>query len=823
VTFLFTDVEGSTKLLHELGAEEYAHALAEHRRVLREAFERHGGVEVDTQGDAFFVAFPSTRGALDAAREATAGLEAGPIRVRMGIHTGTPYVAEEGYVGVDVHRAARIAAAGHGRQILVSAATAIATSDGLRELGEHRLKDFDEPVPLYQLGDEEFPPLKTISNTNLPRPASSFVGRTTEVEEIVSHLRNGVHLLTLTGPGGSGKTRLAIEAAAELVPSFKAGVFWVGLAPLRDPALVAETIAQTLGAEESLADHIGERELLLLLDNLEQVVEAAAELASLVERCPNLRLLATSRELLRVRGEMEYPVSPLADPEAVELFCARARMQPEKTVHELCRALDNLPLALELAAARTSVLSPQQILERLSGRLDLLRGGRDADPRQQTLRAAIAWSHELLSEEEKVLFARLALFQGGCTLAAAEKIADADLDTLQSLVDKSLVRYSDERFWMLETIREYAAELLDASREADGLRRRHAEFLLEFAMQASDALAGPEHPTWVMRLDAERDNLRAALTWSLAAGESETTLLLAYAFGRLCRYRGGISEGRRWLDAALIGEGDQPALARSKALVAAAGLAHLQEDLQRARAFAGESLALARGVGNAEVIGRSLIILGFVAGAEGDHDSCESALEEAGAVFSESGNDLEATFALHMRGYFALVRRDHKEARTLIGDALARSRRASDTAGVVIGTANLGSVAREEGHIEEALPLFRESLLLAHELRDLQRVLDNLWEIPAAMAARHEYERAAVILGGAEALGESTGAVSHGPEYEIYEETVATLRQGLDGDRFERSRAEGRGMTLDQLVTLTVESIDSVAGKLQGDHEQSGG
>jgi class 3 adenylate cyclase len=269
VTFLFTDVEGSTKLLHELGPEAYADALAEHRRILREAFQAHGGVEVDTQGDAFFVAFPTAGGAMQAAHAVRDSLAMGPIRVRMGIHTGTPHLGEEGYIGADVHRAARIAAAGHGGQVLLSAPTvAVVGSSGLRDLGEHRLKDFTEAVAIYQLGDEGFPPLRTISNTNLPRPASSFVGRETEVSEVATLLQDSARLLTLTGPGGSGKTRLAMEAAATLVPEFKAGVFWVGLSPLRDPALVTETIGQTIGAKDGLAEHIGEREMLLLLDNL---------------------------------------------------------------------------------------------------------------------------------------------------------------------------------------------------------------------------------------------------------------------------------------------------------------------------------------------------------------------------------------------------------------------------------------------------------------------------------------------------------------------------------------------------------------------------
>src|SRR5919202_670094 len=336
---------------------------------------------------------------------------------------------------------------------------------GLPVRGDPRLKDFRAPVGIFQLGSKRFPPLKTISNTNLPRPASSLVGRNREVEEVAALLQGAGRLLTLTGPGGSGKTRLAIEAAAELVPEFKAGVFWIGLASLRDPALVVETIAATLGTQESLAQHIGERELLLLLDNLEHVVEAAPELASLVETCPNLRLLVTSRELLRVRGEVEYPVLPLAEPEAVELFCARARAAPDEAVPELCRALDNLPLALELAAARASVLSPKQILERLAQRLDLLKGGRDADP-----------------------------------------------DILQSLVDKGLLRHTEERFWMLETIRDYAAERLEASGEADELRRRHAQHFLALAEKAEPNLRGYSR-AWLDRLEREHDNLRAALDW----------------------------------------------------------------------------------------------------------------------------------------------------------------------------------------------------------------------------------------------------------------------------------------------------------------------
>jgi class 3 adenylate cyclase len=418
VTFLFTDVEGSTKLLHELGADRYAEALGEHRRILRAAFEAHGGVEVDTQGDAFFVAFPTAPGALAAAHDAVAGLGSEPIRVRIGIHTGTPYVAEEGYVGVDVHRAARIAASGHGGQVLVSASTAtLVDASGLRDLGEHRLKDLSARERIYQLGDQEFPQLKSLYRTNLPVPATPFLGREQELAEVLGLLESA-RLLTLTGPGGTGKTRLGLQAAAEASDRYPDGVFWAPLAPLRDPDLVLETAGQALGAKDGVAEHVSDKSLLLLLDNFEHVVAAADGLAELLATCPNLQLVVTSRELLRLPAEQAYPVPPLVPDEGTELFLARAHavdpgFAASAAVPDLCARLEQLPLALELAAARIRVLSPEQLLDRLASRLDLLKAGRGVDQRQQTLRATIEWSHDLLDEKEKQLFARLAVFRGG--------------------------------------------------------------------------------------------------------------------------------------------------------------------------------------------------------------------------------------------------------------------------------------------------------------------------------------------------------------------------------------------------------------------------
>jgi predicted ATPase/class 3 adenylate cyclase len=547
VTLVFTDIEGSTALLDELGAEAFKEALADHRRAVRDAFGAHSGYEVDDAGDGLFYGFASASGAVTAVAQAMALLADGPVRIRVGVHTGEPLLDPPKYVGPDVHKAARIMSAAHGGQVLLSGATHELVPEDVLDLGRHRLKDFAEQVSLFQLGSDRFPPLRTISNTNLPVPLSSFVGREQELTQVVSLIRDeAARLVTLAGPGGTGKTRLALEAAGELVSEFGAGVFWIGLAPVRDPELVVDTIAQTLGAKQELAGHIGDKQLLLVLDNLEQVVESAVELAALLRACPNLRLLVTSRELLRVDGEVVYPVPALAEPEAVELFCARARIEPDEAVAELCGRLDNLPLALELAAARVSVLTPAQILERISQRLDLFSAGRDADPRQQTLRATIAWSYDLLSRDEQRLFARMAVFRGGCTLETAEQVAGADVAGLQSLLDKSLLGRTGERFWMLETIREYAHEALEAGSESDATRRRHADHYL-----AVSELAYTERfdrgLTWVRRLDAEHDNLRAALD-DLQNRDPLRYLQLAGALGWFWVARSYFAEGSRRLE-----------------------------------------------------------------------------------------------------------------------------------------------------------------------------------------------------------------------------------------------------------------------------------
>ena len=535
VTFLFTDIEGSTRLLRELGDEAYGEALGDHRRKLRAAFARNRGVEVDTQGDAFFVAFATAQDALAAAAEAHEALGDGRVQVRIGVHTGTPLLIDGGYVGADLHRAARIAAAAHGGQTVASAATAeLARGSELFDLGLHRFKDLAAEERVFQLGSGDFPPLRSLYRTNLPVPATPFLGRHSEVREVVELVtRSDVRLVTLTGPGGTGKTRLSLQAVAEAADEFPDGVWWVPLAALRDPAVVPATTARALGIAEQagrdigdvLAEAIAGKRLVLVFDNAEHLLPGVAHSVARPLETDGPTVVVTSRERLRLQAEHTFAVPSLTTGDARELFVARARQvdasfEATSTVDEICGRLDDLPLALELAAARTALFSPEQLLERLSGRLDLLKGGRDTDARQQTLRATIAWSFDLLEPAEQELFASLAVFVGGCTLEAAEEVCRADVDVLQSLLDKSLVRRRvtpfGPRYWMLETIRDFAVEQLETLPSRGELRRRHAEAFAELAEKADVQLRrGPDQQEWGDRIAEDHDNVRAGLRFGL--------------------------------------------------------------------------------------------------------------------------------------------------------------------------------------------------------------------------------------------------------------------------------------------------------------------
>ena len=839
VTFLFTDVEGSTKLLHALGADGYAEALANHRRVIREACARRDGVEVDTQGDAFFFAFPNAPGALTAASAFTEALAPGPISVRVGLHTGTPLLTEEGYVGGDVHRAARIAAAGHGGQVVISPTTAALVDLQLLELGEHRLKDIEQPLP--SSSSEKGASLhsrRSRTRTCHARRAPSWAESKSSPRSSPAS-KEARRLLTLTGPGGTGKTRLALEAAATLVASYKAGVYWVGLASLRDPALVTETIAQTLGAKDGLAEHIADRELLLLLDNLEQVIEAAPELSTLLQACPNLTLLVTSRELLRISGEVEYAVPPLAEPEAVSLFCERSQLDASDEISELCACLDSLPLAVELAAARTKALSPVQILGRLSQRLDLLKGGRDADPRQQTLRATIEWSYELLAPEEQRLFARLSVFVGGCTLEAAEEVADADLDTLQSLVEKSLLRFTDERYWMLETIREYAGGRL-SNDEVEEFEQLHLQYFLELAESAEPALWAQHTDVWLPRLDAEEANVRAALGCAVGHEDGEVVLRLAGSFYPFWEIRARHGEARLWLNRGLALGGAVAPGYRAKALVAAGRATSWQSHWPTAIPVLEEAVALCRALDDEEGVGRCLGFIGHARLYTGDIAGAARALDEGVELARSTGNPVNLARALYNAAWAAIEEREFGRAREMFEEAIRITRVEGMKPNLALGLMRLGYTEALAGDFRRATSLLNESVvvfdelgtttwtpvahrylgllaLLRGEIDEAESVLREslmegrerapqfdlphwIEELAAVAAARGDTLRAATLWGATDALFEKFGLAT----LEENRQVRALYRDGMEGslggDSRADARARGHAMTLQQAI-----------------------
>ena len=805
MTFLFTDVEGSTELLHALGAGGYGEALAEHRRIVREACGVHGGVEVDTQGDAFFVAFSTAPGALAAAAEATRELSAGRLRVRMGVHTGTPYVMDEGYVGVDVHRAARIAACGHGGQVLVSAAAAaLVESAVLRDLGEHRLKDLSAPERIFQLGSAEFPPLKSLYRTNLPVPATPFFGRSAELVALRGLLmEDSVRLLTLTGPGGTGKTRLGLQAAAEAADRFPDGIFWVPLAALREAEQLLATVGQALGAKVDLAEHIADKKLLLMLDNFEQIVDAADFVADLLSQCPNLCVLVTSRELLRVPGEQAYPVPTLKPKDGSDLFVARARAAdpafvPGEAVPELCARLEQLPLALELAAVRVRVLSPEQMLERLSQRLDLLKAGRGVDPRQQTLRATIEWSHDLLDAEEKRLFASLSVFVGGCTLEAAEAVLDADLDLVHALVDKSLVRILDQRrLWMLETIREYAAEHFDQSEAVEQLRENHAEYFLAFAERVEPELSGPGQAKSAL-LDNEYPNMRTALTWFSEHRDGERSLRLASALRLFWVDNGYLAEGRRWLEAALEATGDLLTPGRAKALGAAALLSALQGDWPQTKRWASEGRRLSLELGELRYAGWSMLTLGRAMLADGDHQKANALFEEGALAAAKTQDSDTIAMAAFNLGYAALHEGNLDRARSEFERVTQQLPNHHNIFARAL--AALGSVALHDNRDSDAAILLRRSLHLARELEQRDDTVAWALELLGIALSRTDPDHAARLMGRAEALREELGTHLEGIETDLHERALKALLADRSPTVFNNAWESGRNAPLNEIV-----------------------
>ncbi len=795
------------------------------------------------------------------------------VRVRIGLHTGEPLSAETGYVGMDLHRAARISHAGHGGQILLSDTTRALVEEDLplsvtlRDLGNHRLKDLSHPQHLFQVVipnlPSEFPPLKSLDilPNNLPIQLTSFVGRGHEMTE-VKRLLSGTRLLTLTGAGGSGKTRLALQVAAELLDHYHDGVRLVELAPLSDPTLISQTVASTLGVHEepgrpltdTLADFLRPKSLLLLLDNCEHLLSPCAQLAdALLRACPTLRILATSREALGITGETAYrlpslslpdvaslPLKRLAQYEAVRLFIDRAAAalptfkvttQNAKAVATICQRLDGIPLAVELAAARVKALSVEHIAERLHDRFKLLTGGsRTAMPRHQTLRAALDWSFALLSGQERAMLRRLSVFASGFTLEAAEAVCpgqDLDaadvLDVLTHLVEKSLVVFQEQegRYRLLDTVRQYGRDkLLDAEEAAD-VRTRHRDFFLAGAEDAEHHLRGAEDVTWLDRLETEHDNLRAALDWSLESGEAEAALRIAGALWWFWFIRGHWSEGRGWLGRALSEAKAASSSARAKALAGAGVHTYYERNYDRATGLAKESLTLSQALGDKYGMAFSLVILGAVARDRGDYERSVALYEQSLALFQEVGHKWGTGLALWSLGS-VIQGEDYERAAALWKESLSLFRGVGDKWGITYCLSSVGQVARVHGDYQQAMELFTESLTIAREWGDNWGIAISLRALGTVARLQGDYGRAKALIDEGLVISRRLGDKS-AVAYALEELGLVALHQGDTGratELFEESSALRRevGIKLGIAASLRTSGLVEQA---QGDYEQA--
>ena len=805
VTFLFTDIEGSTRLLQALG-DGYADVLAEHRRALREEFARYGGVEVGTEGDSFFVAFAKASDALAAAAAAREALADGPIRVRIGLHTGEPTVTDEGYVGIDVHRAARIAAAGHGGQILVSQATRdLAGADRLRDLGVHRLKDLAAPERLYQLDDGEFPPLRSVDQTNLPVQPTPFVGRERELGEVLA-LLDQHRIVTLTGPGGSGKTRLALQAAAESVEQYGDGVWFVSLAAERDPDLIEPTIAQVVGGPDDLGEFLAGKRTLLVLDNLEQLLPDAADIVLRLDA----HILATSRSRLNVATEQEYPVPTLPLDDATALFAQRARqLQPrfeaDAAVRQIAERLDGLPLALELAAARVKVLTPGQILERLGGSLDLLTSGlHDAPERQRTLRGTVEWSYQLLGVEEQRLFAQLAVFTGSFELEAAEAVCAAELDVLQSLVDKNLLRHGEDgRFVMLGTINELALEKLRGLADEPSLRRRHDDYFLAVAeeLDARDRLSGMRDLSAesLIRFERELPSFRAALAGLSAGGLHESTLRLGAALWRFWLNRAQYRDAADWLEQAPLDDDTLPLDVRTAALAAAAAIAYYtHDDVDTAETHWRAELELRRSQDDPHV-GPALSMLAGVAWRRGDFDSAIAYHHQALPLLEQAGAERLVLEQLHWLGDAYRDRGDFDEGERVLEETVARARALDLDQQLTSTMHSLGDLSLDRGDPETALERFAEALDYAVSTGSRRVQIYCVAGIGCALQQQGDDRAAARLWGIAEDQERRFGFRMLLNERQRYERLMSGARERL-GSAYQSEHRAGAGLTLEQAV-----------------------
>jgi predicted ATPase/class 3 adenylate cyclase len=857
VTFLFTDIEGSTRLVQDLG-DRWGAVLAEHCQIMREAISNAKGVEIGTEGDSFFAVFPQTSDAVAATAAAQQALavhtwpEGAQVRVRMGLHTGTGQLGGDNYIGLDVHRAARIAAAAHGGQVVLSDATrslvetALPEGVALRPLGAHRLKDLANPERLYQIDitglATEFPALRTLDArpNNLPAQLTSFVGREAEIAA-AGELLDRARLVTLTGPGGTGKTRLALQLAAERLSRYPDGAFFVELAPITDPALVISAVAAAVGVREAvdrpLVDTVKEslrnKELLLVLDNFEHVLTAAPLVTELLAAAERVRIVVTSRAVLHVHGEHEFPVPPLTIPdpahlpelealshyEGVTLFIERAMAarpdfaltpQSAPAIAEIIARLDGLPLAIELAAAKAKILGAEAILGRLGSRLAFLGGGaRDLPARQQTLRHAIDWSYSLLPEPERVLLRRLSVFVGGCTADAVEQVCsplevglDA-FDGLATLVDQSLIRraeaeHGEPRFMLLETIREYALERLNEAGESPPLRRRHATYFTELA-EATEPLLTKGREA-IDRIGVDHDNYRAALTWAIDADEAELGMRMGYALWRFWHQRGYLREGRQWFERllALPGARDRTA-ARARGVTGAAGIAYWQNDYEAAARWYDEAESIYRELDDRPALADAMYNVGSVAALRGDMPRAFAKLGEGEEIGRQLGDDAIVGRFLQGEGYLAFMSDDLDRARPPLEEALQVAERGDDRMAVGVGHHTVAQVARLQGRLDEAAVHYRQAIRIGHELGDAASLTEPLQGLAAVAIASGDAARGVRLLAANAAIRERLGG-GPPPEWLRLGDPLKDAQEKLDTDTYDTAWAAGMAMTVDDAV-----------------------
>lgn len=872
VTFLFTDIEGSTRLW-EQEPERMRVALARHDLLMRKSIEQNRGVVFKTIGDAFCAAFGQATDAVAAAIGAQTEIKSeawdlsAPILVRMALHVGDAEQRDNDYFGPPLNRVARLLATGFGQQILLSQAATMLVQDELmppvtvQSLGKHRLKDLLAPEQIWQLCHpelaREFPPLKTLDflPTNLPQQVASFIGREREIAE-VKRLLTATRLLTLTGSGGTGKTRLSLQVGAELLDSYEDGVWLVELAPLTDPALLVQTIASVLAVREepgrpliqTLAENLRAKRLLLILDNCEHVLATAANVADTLLRQSNpLQILATSREALNISGEQTFRIPSLSLPdmddaalpdklldyESTRLFVERASavstgFRPSAVnataVALICRRLDGIPLALELAAARVRSLPVEEINHRLDNCFQLLTGGnRSARPRQQTLRALIDWSYDLLNAQEKSLLARLAVFAGGFTLAAAEQVASGEspgsecleeweiLDLLTALADKSLLVYEGDRegisrYRMLETVRQYATEKLRNSGIEAFVRARHFRYFLDFAERAEPEMLRADQARWIAEVEAEHDNLRGALEFCHQDETlSDLDLRLTGALWRFWFFSSYLSEGRENITAALErrqSHADDGALAKS--LVGLGVIAYFQGDLAGAQSACLRSQEHAQRAGDIWTTGVSLIISGVLANFEAKLDAAKHNFEICLALAEQNKDDWLRALALSDLGFVALQEGNYPQAAERCEQSLVLAREVGERWCIFNSLYSLGLIRIVGGEFATARDLFREAMAISRELGHRISVALCMEGLAGAWGAQGDVEQAALLFGAAAAWREKIGAAVPYAFRFGYDRNIGAVRTALGDERFETMWSEGQQMPFDQAIEFAL-------------------